>query len=421
MASRSKGHSRRDRDTDSSDSLKPLVVLVLLGTILYGAWSVVNNGPGTAAVGPAEPARADLASAPAFAPQVEIPAAPGAIPAAAPQASAAQAASNVAGSMPPFPGAAGLPPATTTPAMAAPPSAAATNAAPTYLNAFSAAAPVANAAALADINSPRVGGLTSPRAGDTVVPPVSAFAPPDAPQTPPPSAAFASAWADAHDKLAAGRYAEALAELSTWHDDPSLGLEESQRLEDLLGQLAGTVIYSQQDLLLPPHVVQPGETLLSVAAPLAVPWQLLAKINGVEDPARLVPGESLKLVRGPFDAVVSVSRRRLSLQVGGNYAGSFPVVVGRQIRERVGSAVPVVSVQQGDAPAEQAGPAIQVAWAQAGPRSIGLADGLSIAGVADPATVSDDTVPGTSLIVADRDLAELADILGQGSRVLVRQ
>jgi hypothetical protein len=237
----------------------------------------------------------------------------------------------------------------------------------------------------------------------------------------PPSAAFASAWADAHDKLAAGRYAEALAVLSTWHDDPSLGLEESHRLEHLLGQLAGTVIYSQQDLLLPPHVVQQGETLLSIAAPLAVPWQLLAKINGVEDPARLVPGESLKLVRGPFDAVVSVSRRRLSLQVGGNYAGSFPVVVGRQIRERVGSAVPVVSVQQADAPAEQAGPVTQVAWGQPGSKSIGLADGLSIAGVADPSTVSDDTVPGTSLIVADRDLAELADILGQGSRVLVRQ
>jgi hypothetical protein len=62
-----------------------------------------------------------------------------------------------------------------------------------------------------------------------------------------------------------------------------------------------------------------------------------------------------------------------------------------------------------------------VAWAQPGSRSIGLADGLAIAGVADPATVSEDAIPGTSLIVADRDLAELADILGQGSRVLVRQ
>jgi LysM repeat protein len=212
-----------------------------------------------------------------------------------------------------------------------------------------------------------------------------------------------------------------LAVLSTWHDDPSLGLEESQRLEDLLGQLAGTVIYSQQDLLLPPHIVQQGETLQSIATPLAVSWQLLAKINGVSDPARLVPGESLKLLRGPFDAVVSVSRRRLSLRVGGNYAGSFPVVVGRQVRDRVGSALPVVAVQDAAAPAPQPTAATQVAWSQPGPKSIGLADGLAIEGVIDPATVSDDAIPATSLIVAERDLAELADILGAGSQVLVRQ
>jgi hypothetical protein len=412
MASRSKGHSRRDRDTDSSDSLKPLVVLVLLGTILYGAWSVVNKGPGGSQGTPAEPVRADLASAPAFAPQVDIPAVPAAATAATPQLQAGAT---------PFPSTSFTSPTGLPPAVAAAATPAPADGAPTYLSAVSAPPPLADPAGMAE--------FTSPRAVGSVAPPASAFAPPSQPQTPPassfggdapPSAAFASAWADAHDKLAAGRYAEALAVLSTWHDDPSLGLEESQRLEDLLGQLAGTVIYSQQDLLLPPYVVQQGETLLSIAAPLAVPWQLLAKINGVSDPARLVPGETLKLVRGPFDAVVSVSRRRLSLQVGGNYAGSFPVVVGRQIRERVGSAVPVVAIEPGDAPAEQTGPATQVAWAQPGSKSIGLADGLAIESVADPATVSEDSIPATSLIVADRDIAELADILGQGSRVLVR-
>jgi len=413
MASRSKGHSRRDRDTDSSDSLKPLVVLVLLGTILYGAWSVVNKGPGGSQGTPAEPVRADLASAPAFAPQVDVPAVAAAATAATPQLQAGAT---------PLPSTSFTSPTGLPPAVAAAVTPAPADGAPTYLSAVSAPPPLADPAGMAE--------FTSPRAVGSGTPPASAFAPPSPPQAPPapsfggdapPSAAFASAWADAHDKLAAGRYAEALAVLSTWHDDPSLGLEESQRLEDLLGQLAGTVIYSQQDLLLPPYVVQQGETLLSIAAPLAVPWQLLAKINGVSDPARLVPGETLKLVRGPFDAVVSVSRRRLSLQVGGNYAGSFPVVVGRQIRERIGSAVPVVAVEPGDAPAEQTGPATQVAWAQPGSKLIGLADGLAIESVADPATVSEDSIPGTSLIVADRDIAELADILGPGSRVLVRQ
>jgi len=452
MASRSKGNARRERDSDSGDSLKPLVVLVLLGTILYGAWSVVNKGPGGGSAGPAETARTDLASAPAYAPQVELPTPPAGQPQGQPQA---QPQSQLAqlppqagvagvvmadpgrGPSQPFTDAAGFP--SLPPAAAALPVAAA-DASPTYLSAVSAPPPMADPAVGGSPVPPQADGQNAafalstpaPSALATGAPPASAFdsppsryasAPPAGAsmEPPPPSAAFASAWADAHDKLAAGRYAEALAVLSTWHDDPSLGLEESQRLEDLLGQLAGTVVYSQQDLLLPPHVVAQGETLLSIAAPLAVPWQLLAKINGVADPARLVPGESLKLIRGPFDAVVSVSRRRLSLKVGGNYAGSFPVVVGRQIRERIGSALPVVAVQSGDVPAEQSGPTAQVAWSQPGPMSIGLADGLAIEGVADPSTVSEDTIPGTSLIVAERDLREIADILGQGSRVLVRQ
>jgi LysM repeat protein len=225
------------------------------------------------------------------------------------------------------------------------------------------------------------------------------------------SAAFASAWTDAHQKLTAGRYAEALAGLSVWYDDPSLGLEESQRLEDLLGQLAGTVIYSQQDLLLPPHVVAPEETLATIAAPLGVAPQLLAKINGIDDPLRLVPGEHLKVIRGPFDAVVSISRRRLSLQLGGNYAGSFPVLVGRQYLAHVGGALPVADVSR--TAAAPAGTATLR-------RSIVLGEGLVIEAVDDPTAVSDN-VPQSSLIVSARDLDELIDILGPGSRVLVRQ
>ena len=229
------------------------------------------------------------------------------------------------------------------------------------------------------------------------------------------SAAFASAWADAHEKLAAGRYAEALAALSVWYDDPALGLEESQRLEDLLGQLAGTVIYSQQDLLLPPHVVAPGENLAAVAGPLGVSPQLLAKINGVEDPQRLMPGEHLKVVRGPFDAIVSVSRRRVSLQLNGAYAGSFPVVVGRGYLDKVGASLPVVDLQRGTA-----GAAAIPAGTASLRRAIVLGEGLVIEAVDDPVAVAD-AAPQTSLVMSVRDLDELLDILGPASRVLVRQ
>jgi hypothetical protein len=288
--------------------------------------------------------------------------------------------------------------------------------APTYLAAESAPPPVQESVAAAIPADRPDRYATLP----TAVPPAPAAMPATVVAAPASgtSAAFATAWQDAHEKLAAGRYAEALAALSVWYDDPSLGLEESQRLEDLLGQLAGTVVYSQQDLLLPPHVVAPGETLPQIAAALGVSWRLLAKINGVEDPQRLVPGEHLKLIRGPFDAVISVSRRRLSLQLAGNYAGSFPVVVGRQFLGRVGGSIAVVESRHGtSADALAGGPPGDPAAAKP---SIVLAEGLVIEAAEDPVVVSD-SAPATSLVVSVRDLEELLDILGPGSRVLLRQ
>jgi len=503
MASRGKHQARTNRESDSMEAVKPLVVLVLFGTILYGGYCVVQKGPSTS-VG--DDASESMAPAPAFvAPAMEVvagvpavasaavtppPVTTGPVPLAAPSAPVMPAPplatqplatqplavpptepqpftapippAAVAGTppappfvgfteaatlpptpalppTPPLPAEPSVPPAFQTAAVAAAAAgagaafgaAAATEparmspSAPTYLTAESAPPPVQSAIGA---------GISAPTAGDgvdrpdryatlsTSPPPAgmaaTAVAPPASSAVTGSSAAFATAWADAHEKLAAGRYAEALAALSIWYDDPSLGLEESQRLEDLLGQLAGSVIYSQHDLLLPPHVVAAGETLPVIAASLGVSWQLLGKINGVDDPQRLMPGEHLKLIRGPFDAVVSVSRRRVSLQLTGNYAGSFPVVVGRQFLGRVGNAIPVVEVRRGAGRDAQA-----AGFAAADPAAkpaIVLADGLVIEAAEDPGVASESS-PATSLVVSVRDLAELIDLLGPGSKVLVRQ
>lgn len=465
MASRSKPERRPERGGDSMEAIKPLIVLALFGTILYGAYSVVQKGPskdhGSQAAAteappfvppavelPAQPpanaqpavpppaatvaqqplaappgvpqplAAQPLAAPPGAPPAITpptLPADPPAAPlAASPAADSAALAATAAGltaaaaatAADAFANRSLAPPA----AAASPPLAAPPTESPTYLAAESAPPPVQD-----DALAPVASGTGEDRPDRLALATrgqVPASLPPEMPPPPgtlPSSAAFTTAWADAHDKLAAGRYAEALTALSVWYDDPALGLEESHRLEDLLGQLAGTVIYSQQDLLMPPHVVAPSETLPAIAASLGVSWQLLAKINGVSDPMQLIPGEHLKVIRGPFDAVVSVARRRLSLQLGGAYAGSFPVVVGREFLPRVGSSLPVTEARR-DAAAggPSAGPAIL------------LADGLVIQAADDPAVVADDAAPG-SLIVSARDFAELVDLLGPGSSVLVRQ
>lgn len=432
MASRSKHERRPERGSDTMEAIKPLIVLALFGTILYGAYSVVQKGPS-----PSASPHADAPEAPAFgAPEVEMPAATTVVdgsaavppaPAPTPVVPAPPAAILTASPVSPPPA---VPPGAVAAAVAAPVAARATPPTPPAWSvpaaAPAAAAPPAVYLAAESAPPPAqedVAAAAQPPAADRPerLATVATAAPPAAlPQMPPPAAsppssnAFATAWSDAHEKLAAGRYAEALTALSVWYDDPSLGLEESHRLEDLLGQLAGTVIYSQQDLLLPPHVVAQGETLPTIAAPLGISWQLLGKINGIQGPAQVRPGEHIKVIQGPFDAVVSVSRRRVSLQLRGAFAGSFPVVVGRNFLQRVGSTLAIVEIRRDNPSAKPFDPAAAVR------RGIVLADGMVIESAPDLGGVSDNAAPG-SLIVSVRDLEEISDILGPGSSVLIRQ
>lgn len=142
-------------------------------------------------------------------------------------------------------------------------------------------------------------------------------------------AEFAATWQSAMLSLEQDRLADAHLALSEWYGNPSLSPEEDAQLLELLDRLAGTVIYSRQHLLERAHEVQPGETLDRIADMYEVPWQVLANINGVRDPQRIRPGETLKVVHGPFDAVVELERFRLTLFLQGRYAGRFRIGIGK--------------------------------------------------------------------------------------------
>jgi len=125
-----------------------------------------------------------------------------------------------------------------------------------------------------------------------------------------------------------GKLIEALRELSPWYDHTAVPPEDQARLVDILGQLAGTVIYSRKSFLAAPYTVRAGDSLESIATEYQVPWQLLAKINSIDNPNGLMPGQELKVVRGPFTARLtqdSAGRAWLALFVDGLYAGRFQV------------------------------------------------------------------------------------------------
>jgi LysM repeat protein len=138
---------------------------------------------------------------------------------------------------------------------------------------------------------------------------------------------YASARVAVQADLDRGELGKALVKLSEWYGDPSLTPEETQEVETLLGQLAGDVIYEGPPAhrLAPKHVVATGETLETIAQKYNVPWQLLAKINRIADPAAVQVGQELKVMQGPFSAIVDLGKRRMTLMLDRCYAGKFNI------------------------------------------------------------------------------------------------
>lgn len=235
---------------------------------------------------------------------------------------------------------------------------------------------------------------------------------------------FADAWNQAHKKLGAGQLADALKDLSAWYGHSSLTSAEETQLVDLLGQLAGTVIYSRQHLIAEPHKVQAGEQLADVAAKYQVTPELLAKINGLDVRAPLAGGEELKIVKGPFSAMVDVQRRRLVLLLDGRYAGSFDLPAVGSDLNNLGSGqsvelavskktvAPIYNGPQGEIAAGASGNPL-------GQYLLALGNELAIHGTNPNGAPAEQ--PAAGIRLGATDIEDLFDILTVGSRVIVRR
>jgi hypothetical protein len=240
-----------------------------------------------------------------------------------------------------------------------------------------------------------------------------------------------AAFMDAVQKeLEAGKLAEAHLALSKLYGNPDLPPEQAKQITDLLDRLAGTVVYSRQHYLEPAYTTQQGDTLERVAQKYNVPWQLLARINGLM-PAGAAMADastkdqplpvdmSLKVIRGPFDAVVRLDKHELTLMLQDRYAGRFTVGVGRDqpkldgnytVRDKALSPAYYGPDGMNIGPNDPKNP-LGSAW-------IGLTDRIGIHGVNDPQSIGRDDNRG-SICVGDRDLQDLYGILSVGSRVTI--
>jgi LysM repeat protein len=234
---------------------------------------------------------------------------------------------------------------------------------------------------------------------------------------------FSAARVAVQSALDRGELSQALLLLSDWYGDPSLSQNEATEVQGLLSQLAGSVIYSIEHRLEPPYMVQAGEKLEDIAQKHNVPWQLLAKINGITNPDSLQPGQQLKVVRGPFSARIDLSERKLVLMLDRRYAGQFAVDIE-----------PTTSIEEGYWAVNQKlltpgsiGMINPVASTSSEERSIlltstaggnGQVTILRGPGAASPAA-TDPT--GRVIQLRGSDVEDVYDILSLGSQVMIRR
>jgi hypothetical protein len=239
---------------------------------------------------------------------------------------------------------------------------------------------------------------------------------------------FSLARSAAEEILDRGDLAQAHLLLSRWYDDPSLSDGERGELVSLLGQLAGTVIYSTEHHLEPAYQVQGGETLEAVAERYRVPWQLLARINGLASPEDAERAGTLKVIRGPFSAWINLTRREMVLMVGGYYAGRFRVGVGSERPDLEGNWVvrhkainPTYYGRDRVIDAEDPGNPLGEYWlGLAGAQDHDTVAPFGIHGTYD-ATSLDRDDPRGYIRLAPEDIRDVYDILSVGSRVTIRR
>jgi LysM repeat protein len=238
---------------------------------------------------------------------------------------------------------------------------------------------------------------------------------------------FATSWPTIQAALDEGELARAHELLSRWHNDPTLTPTDAELVDTLLSQLAGTVIYSTEHQLEPPYVVKQGETLQTIAKQYDVPWQLLAKINGVAAADQVRPGRELKVVRGPFSAVVDLDLKQLTLMVGERYAGKFPVTMpsvaavreGRWIVDQKLAAPAAAVVQSAYAP--EAASVDRAIVLRSDPSGGEPSNGAGLMITSSGASAIN-AADGLGLIhVSRQDVEELSDILSIGSRVVIQR
>lgn len=159
--------------------------------------------------------------------------------------------------------------------------------------------------------------------------PVPTLPPP--PQTAEQGAKATAFIGQAKQDIAAGRIIEARDKLNEALRIP-LTTAQQTTAKKWLSALAEKWLFSRDyypgDTLCSTYKVRPGEILSDIAKRHKVPYQALLAINNISRPEALRAGETIKLINGPFNAIVYRSVLVMDLYLQSTYVRSFRAGLG---------------------------------------------------------------------------------------------
>jgi len=190
-------------------------------------------------------------------------------------------------------------------------------------------------------------------------------------------------------------------------------------LKGRLEEMARRIYFQPQPHYMPAYEVQPGDRLEKIASQYDVSWQYLADLNRVE-PHRIRVGQKLKVIRGPFSAVVDMSDFQITIHAHGYFVARFPVGIGKDGSTPIGR----FNVKEKLEDPTYYGPDGVIAnddpTNPLGERWIDLGDSYGIHGTIEPESIGKAESRGC-VRLTNEDVAEVYKLLTVGSEVVIRR
>jgi lipoprotein-anchoring transpeptidase ErfK/SrfK len=191
------------------------------------------------------------------------------------------------------------------------------------------------------------------------------------------------------------------------------------QIEERLRKVSYNIYFAPKPHYMDGYVVKPNDVLQRIAKEYNVSWEYLAKLNRT-DPKKIRPGQTLKVIRGPFSAVVDLSDSEITIHSHGHFVHAFPVGFGRDSSTPQGT-FKVLDKQRDptyygpDGVVEHDDPQNPL-----GEYWIDLGDSYGLHGTIDDSSIEKADAPGC-IRLRNRDIADVYDLLTIGSEVLIRK